>query len=275
MMQTNASPNDLSPEDAERFAASFRPSWELDEPSLPADPLTTKALDATMPLGAASPMSDAPKTVESTPDAGSKRQKTLVMAGAPGRTDASAPLPSFDLPVSAPKLPPSPVSESDVAKTSVYKQVNAADIVLPDDDIVAPKKTNKNLFIGVGIAGAVALAAAMAFGMSSGSGDTPKASPSADLAPPKPTVDVPPPPPATAEATAAPIPGMNEPKGQTKAAAEPPKPAKPEAAPLKPPAAAALKPPAPTQPAAAQPAAPAPAKPAGKPGGGIVRDAPF
>jgi len=286
MTQANASIPELSPEDAERFAALFRPSWEAETSSpalasvssVPADPLTTKALAQTMPLGAAAPMSDAPKTVESAPDGASKRQKTLVMAGAPGRSDASAPLPSFDLPLSAPKLPPAPVSESDVAKTSVYKQVNAADVVLPDDDVIAPKKSNKNLIIGVGIAAALGLVAAIGFGTSS-SGDAPKAEPSANLSPPKPPADIPPPPPAAEAPASTAIPGMNEPK-----AAKPAEAAKPAAEPTKP--AEAAKPAAPkpeaqkpaaaaAKPAPAAPPAPAPAKPAGKPGGGIVRDAPF
>ena len=47
MTQTNPSKTELSPEDAERFAAAFRPSWELDEPSV-----SSPALAQTLPLGA-------------------------------------------------------------------------------------------------------------------------------------------------------------------------------------------------------------------------------
>ena len=261
MSQTNSSLPDLSPEDAERFAAAFRPSWEVDDPNAHTAQ-NAIALGATLPIGLAS--------VQSAADANSKRpfQKTLVMADAPAlRTDASGPLPSFDLPVSAPKLPPA--SESDVAKTSLYKQVNAADIDLPDDDFSAPKKKSNALFIGIGIAAALAIAVGVGVGMSQ-SGDPPKTSPSAEMAPPKPTVDIPPPPPATAE-TKAPEPGMNAPK----AAAKPEPKAEPTAEPklaVKPEpkvAAPVVKPPA----AGAAPAAPA--KPPGKPAGGIVRDAPF
>jgi len=259
MSQTSSSLPDLSPEDAERFAAAFRPSWEPDEPAAAA-----VALGATLPLGAAAPH-PAPA------DASSKRtfQKTLVMADAPtARTEASGPLPSFDLPVSAAKLPPSPVSESDVAKTALYKQVNAADIDLPEDDFAAPKKKNNALFIGIGIAAALAIAVGVGVGMSQ-SGDAPKTSPSAQTSPPKPTADIPPPPPATAE-TKAPEPGMNTPKAavtpepKAEPTAEPKVTAKPE-----PKAAAPVKPPAPG------PAPAVPAKPPGKPAGGIVRDAPF
>jgi hypothetical protein len=281
MSQTNSSLPDLSPEDAERFAAAFRPSWEMDEPNGAAahDPI---ALGATLPLGAA-----APQPVLA--DASSKRavQKTLLMAPPAARTDASGPLPSFDLPVSAAKLPPSAVSESDVAKTALYKQVNAADVNLPDDDFAAPKKKNNALFIGIGIAAALAIAVGVGVGMSQ-SGDPPKTSPSAQTAPPKPTADIPPPPPATAE-TKAPEPGMNAAKTPATAETKAPEPgmnaaktaAKPElkaeptaeskvAVKPEPKAAApATKPPA----AGAAPAAPA--KPPGKPAGGIVRDAPF
>jgi hypothetical protein len=275
MSQTNSSLPDLSPEDAERFAAAFRPSWEMDEPN--GATAHSIALGATLPLGAA-----APQPVLADATSKGTFQKTLVMAA----PTASGPLPSFDLPVSAAKLPPSPVSDSDVAKTAHYKQVNAADVNLPDDDFAAPKKKTNALFIGIGIAAALAIAVGVGVGMSQ-SGDPPMTSPSAQTAPPKPTADIPPPPPATAE-TKAPEPGMNAAKtpataetkapepgmNAAKAAAKPEVKAEPTAEPkvaVKPEPKAA----APTKPPAAGAAPAAPAKPPAKPAGGIVRDAPF
>lgn len=258
MTQTSSSPPDLSPDDAERYAAAFRPSWEPDEPN-GAAPI---ALAATLPLNNAVAAAVPP------PDVSSNRvfQKTLMMADAPARADASGPLPSFDLPVSVAKLPPSPVSESDVAKTALYKSVNAADVSLPDDDDVAPlKKKNTPLFIGIGIAALLAVIAGIAVATSSS--EPAKTTPSAETAPLKAaTADIPPPAPVTAEskpAAAPATPGMNVPKA---AATE---------AKVKPEPKAAAVPAAPPQKPAPGTAAPVPAKPSGKPAGGIVRDAPF
>jgi hypothetical protein len=230
--------------------------------------VSSPALAQTLPLGAAAvSVNEAPKA-ETKSEAETKPAlaQTVVMADAPAKPASSAPLPAFDLPVSAPKLPPAPVSESDVAKTAVYKPVNAADIVLPEDDLPAPKK-NTTLFVGIGVAAVVAILAGVGFAMSSS--DPVKTAPSASAAPPKaPTADIPPPPPAN-EAPSEP-PAKAAAKPTETAAAKPESPKAPTAAP-KPEApkgaVAAPKPP--------PPAAPAPApKPAGKPGG-IVRDAPF
>ncbi len=281
MTQTSSSTHDLSPEDAERFAAAFRPSWEIDEPSnangnananmhanANANVQANVLRGATLPLGLAG-VAAHQAAVEGANRAGQGR--TLAMAAAPPRADASAPLPSFDLPVSAPKLPPAPVSVSDVAKTSVYKPVNAADIDFPDDDIAPAKKKNTALFAGIGIAAVLAVVAGVGFGMSQ-SGEGTNAAPTstttapAATTPPKPTAaDIPAPGPAdTAPPKAAATPGMNEPKTPAKAPPEPKIGARPEPrTPAKPPAAAG----APLTPA--RPGG-APAKP-----GGIVRDAPF
>ncbi|MBK6461399.1 MAG: hypothetical protein IPF92_10350 [Myxococcales bacterium] len=196
---------------------------------------------------------------------------TLMMADAPAKP--SAPLPAFDLPVSAVKLPPAPMSESDVAKTAVFKSVNASDVDLPDDYRPAGKKGRPALLVGLGIAAVVAVLAGAAVALR-GSPEEPKA-PATVAAPPPKTADIPPVEPATAS-PAAPTKAIAT--AAAKPAPAPPHAPEPVAAKPAPPPAAAkpAAPPAAAKPAAppAKPAAPpAPAKPATK--GGIVRDAPF
>ena len=263
MSQSNPAEMGFSPEEAERFAAAFRPSWELDSPE---DVPTVSAVSALV--------------VAPEPDASEKRalQKTLIMADAPGAVPAapggnSGPLPSFDLPMSAPKLPPAPVSESDVMKTAVYKPVNAADIDLPDDlpAAGAPKKSPV-LFIGIGIAAVVAIAVGVL--MASGGKSEEAAAPAAtQAAKPRETQEIPPveaKPEAPVEAKK-PEPTKPEPKAEPIEAKTAPKSggapvvAKPAA-------------PAPQAPVVAKPTTPAAPKPAAAPAakpGGIVRDTPF
>lgn len=273
MSQSNLAEMGFSPEEAERFAAAFRPSWELDSPE---DVPTVSAVSA---LG-----------VTSEPDASSKRalQKTLIMADAPGAVPAAAggnsgPLPSFDLPMSAPKLPPAPVSESDVMKTAVYKPVNAADIDLPDDLPASAPKKSPALFIGIGIAAVVAIGVGV-FMASGSKSEEPTAPVTTQAAKPRETQEIPPVEPkaeAPVEAKKA------EPAKAEPAKAEPtkPEPAKPEpteakTAPKSGGAQPAPKPaaPAPQASVVAKPTTPAAPKPAAAPAakpGGIVRDTPF
>lgn len=275
MSQSNLAEMGFSPEEAERFAAAFRPSWELDSPE---DVPTVSAVSA---------LAVAPE-----PDASEKRalQKTLIMADAPGAVPAapggsSGPLPSFDLPMSAPKLPPAPVSESDVMKTAVYKPVNAADIDLPDDLPAggAPKKSPV-LFIGIGIAAVVAIGVGVL--MASGSKtEEPTAPAATQAAKPRETQEIPP----VEAKPEAPVEAKKpEPVEAKKPEPVKPEPVKPEpteakGAPKSGGAQATPKPasPAPQAPVVAKPTTPsapnAPkpaAAPAAKPGG-IVRDTPF
>ena len=158
-------------EDFDRYALAFRPSWELDEvpPAAPTAPASAPAVEAPPP-GPSRP-----------------RVNTLMMADAPAKP--SAPLPAFDLPVSAAKLPPAPMSESDVAKTSVFKQVNASDVDLPDDYRPGAKKGQPALLIGLAIAAVVAVLAGAAVAMR-GSPEEPTAP--ATMTPPPPKAPAPP-----------------------------------------------------------------------------------
>lgn len=263
MSQSNLAEMGFSPEEAERFAAAFRPSWELGSPE---DVPTVSAISAI--------------AVTPEPDTSSKRalQKTLIMADAPGPVPSgsnSGPLPSFDLPMSAPKLPPAPVSESDVMKTAVYKPVNAADIDLPDDLPTSSPKKSPALFIGIGIAAVIAIAVGVGVGMGGKSEET--VAPAAVQAPkPRETTEIPP-------VEAKPEPPVEAKKAEP-AKAEPAKPepakAEPTEAKVTPKPGAASKPaaPAPQAPVVAKPTTPAAPKPAGAPAakpGGIVRDTPF
>jgi hypothetical protein len=263
MSQSNLAEMGFSPEEAERFAAAFRPSWELGGPE---DVPTVSAISAI--------------AVTPEPDTSSRRalQKTLIMADAPGQVPASAnsgPLPSFDLPVSAPKLPPAPVSESDVMKTAVYKPVNAADIDLPDDLPTATPKKSPVLFIGIGIAAVLAIAVGIGVAAMGSKSEESVAPTAVQPGKPRETADIPP-------VEVKPEPPVEAKKAEpTKPEPVKPEPAKAEPSEAKgaPKSGAASKPAAAAQsPVVAKPTTPAAPKPAGGPAakpGGIVRDTPF
>jgi hypothetical protein len=292
----------FSPDDLERFAQAFRPSWELDQapfraPS-PDDTLSDADMQALQAVGANKDL---------------RGGRTLMMNGGPAAVAPAAPpaqtpleasvakaaFESFPLPPPGPK-PQVPrhqagygatVRMDPTPRSAGARSLARASAPLPSrasstDEVFVPRKSRTGLFVGITVAALVAVGGVGALVMM-GSGSNAESSP---VPPPATTTavkaeahPVPPPPPAaetpvaattqtaTATATAkatADTPPPPPPATTTAKAAPPPPP---------PPTVAAAPPPRPP------PAAPrnpgnsgntAPAKPKGG-GGTIVHDVPF
>lgn len=296
----------LKPEDAERFAALFKPIWELDD----------------APFAAAKP-GVLSQDMSGLSRAGVHPDVQLVSNGATAAAAAHAPPPAHHVkadevsvvldiqpdptppPVAAPPVrqrppvpqhvqqvvhaqpqrpPPAPAvmqhpppSARPAARRAPPPQLRAQ-LGSPDEDFMPPKKSNAGIYIGIGV---VALLAAGGITYKfMGSSDTKDTKTSATSTvthdepriPPPPPVDLAPPPTSTTTTGST-----------TTAAATTNKPADttPPAVTTAPPPAtttAAAKPPPPATTAAAKPPPvhTATSKPTGKPaGGGIVRDNPF
>lgn len=250
----------LTPEEAERLAATFRPSWELDDAPFTGAAILSDADIKALQRGAAA--SEVRTTMQ---------QQNGAHAAAPARPPdevaANKAITQEDI---AQALRPAPVpkiaAKGGPTGTVVLPPDQAPKITKPaaipaaplpaTGDFVVPRKS-KGPWIGIGAAFLLALAGGVLW-MTSGGGEKPKP---AAVPTPETTIEptaLPPPAPPESPATTA----------QSRAAAAATTRATAPAPPPKPPAYGAYggggSPPLPK---------PAPAKPAGK--GTIVRDAPF
>ena len=294
----------LSPDEADRLAASFKPSWEFDEaPFTQASALPHAALEALEGGGVNSevrgnlhhpdsershtvPPHVPPQRVETHEPENSVIIDRSITAGemeargqsyGNGNGNGHAPVP-VSSPFAAPQMLAAAAAANRVVAPVARSRMNA------DESLELPaslKKSNKGLFVGLGLA---ALAAVLVFAVramtSSASDEPPTTAATATAAAPvdtshsafPPIPPVPPPPVATAAAPAsAPV------------ASPPSTPAIAQTPPASPPSPAYAGPPSAQQ--APQPlphaapthhAAPRPAPaPKAQTGGGIVRDNPF
>lgn len=290
----------LTPEEAERLAAAFRPSWEFDEapftPIASAPPLTAPdaaggfeqahlhSLSAedvareNMDARTVAPHSPPPRVETNEPEVSVIIDRSITAAEIEGQRPPPPPsarpaAPVVDSPFAAPAFVPAPASAKRVAPVMRGRA---------DDSLELPtslKKSNKGLFIGLGVAGAGGLLVLLVHGALSSSSEaaTPSTTTAAATEAPTTTattaaqtethtVAIPPPPPPAATptpmATTAPVPLVAA--TSLPVAAQPQRTAAPTPRPVAPHPAA--------PPAVHHPAARNPPKPAS---GGIVRDNPF
>ena len=287
----------LSPEEAERLAASFKPSWEFDDaPFTQATGLPQSDLEE---LEAGGVNSDVRRNMRVRD---SERSQAVSAHAVPQRVQTNEPEVSVIIdrsitaPSEEPPRPPPPSARPPAPVPSPFAAQMAAAALAPNR-IVAPvarsrmnadeslelpaslKKSNKGLFIGVGAAAAAAVLV-FAVRAATGSSDTPPPTPAVATAQASDTsraatANIPPVPAAPA-ATTAPPPASRTmlPAGATVAAAPAPAPPTPSHAaapqPMPKPAPHAAPPPAPPQ----HHSAPRQQAPKAT-GGGIVRDNPF
>ena len=287
----------LSPEEAERLAASFKPSWEFDDaPFTQATGLPQSDLEE---LEAGGVNSDVRRNMRVRD---SERSQAVSAHAVPQRVQTNEPEVSVIIdrsitaPSEQPPRPPPPSARPPAPVPSPFAAQMAAAALAPNR-IVAPvarsrmnadeslelpaslKKSNKGLFIGVGAAAAAAVLV-FAVRAATGSSDTPPPTPAVATAQASDTsraatANIPPVPAAPA-ATTAPPPASRTmlPAGATVAAAPAPAPPTPSHAaapqPMPKPAPHAAPPPAPPQ----HHSAPRQQAPKAT-GGGIVRDNPF
>jgi len=269
----------LSPEEAERLAASFKPSWEFDDaPFTQATGLPQSDLEE---LEAGGVNSDVRRNMRVRD---SERSQAVSAHAVPQRVQTNEPEVSVIIdrsitaPSEEPPRPPPPSARPPAPVPSPFAAQMAAAALAPNR-IVAPvarsrmnadeslelpaslKKSNKGLFIGVGAAAAAAVLV-FAVRAATGSSDTPPPTPAVATAQAS----------DTSRAATANIPPV--PAGATVAAAPAPAPPTPSHAaapqPMPKPAPHAAPPPAPPQ----HHSAPRQQAPKAT-GGGIVRDNPF
>ena len=287
----------LSPEEAERLAASFKPSWEFDDaPFTQATGLPQSDLEE---LEAGGVNSDVRRNMRVRD---SERSQAVSAHAVPQRVQTNEPEVSVIIdrsitaPSEEPPRPPPPSARPPAPVPSPFAAQMAAAALAPNR-IVAPvarsrmnadeslelpaslKKSNKGLFIGVGAAAAAAVLV-FAVRAATGSSDTPPPTPAVATAQASDTSRAAtaniPPVPASPAATTAPPPASRTmlPAGATVAAAPAPAPPTPSHAaapqPMPKPAPHAAPPPAPPQ----HHSAPRQQAPKAT-GGGIVRDNPF
>ena len=299
----------LTPEEADRLAAMFRPSWEFDDaPFAGAGSLSPSDIQALQGGGVradvraatamAHPVTNGTHaaTPGHEPESSVVIDRSITAADLPpkpgGKTIMGglqapvAPPPSSAAPAPEPVLqrPPTPkpiqrpaAPDFRVGPPVARSPASIRQAIQIDEPVAYPRKSRKGLFIGVGAAAALLVVVGIVVATSGGDKPTPSAATTA--APEKPTQDklaaVPPPPAAT---TADPTPAAPPPPVQTTAAPAPPP---PPVAPVTALPVAPAPPPPPPQPhyAAAPPPprpAPAAAPPRPKKGGQtIVRDVPF
>jgi hypothetical protein len=285
----------LSPDEADRLAASFKPSWEFDEaPFTQSAALPHADLEA---LEGGGVNSDVRGNLHH-PD--SERSHTVAPHVPPQRMETSEPENSviIDRSITAGDMeargqvhanghaPASLASPFALPPQLVAQAVGPHRVVAPvarsrmnaDESLELPaslKKSNKGLFIGLGLAAAAAVLVFAVRAMTSSASDEPAATPAATAAAA---------PPVDTSRSAIPIPPVPPPPAVAAAPASPPV-ASPPATPTPPPSPPAYaghtfaqQTPKP-MPHAAPPhhAAPAPRAPAApkQTGGGIVRDNPF
>ena len=287
----------LSPEEAERLAASFKPSWEFDDaPFTQATGLPQSDLEE---LEAGGVNSDVRRNMRVRD---SERSQAVSAHAVPQRVQTNEPEVSVIIdrsitaPSEEPPRPPPPSARPPAPVPSPFAAQMAAAALAPNR-IVAPvarsrmnadeslelpaslKKSNKGLFIGVGAAAAAAVLV-FAVRAATGSSDTPPPTPAVATAQASDTsraatANIPPVPAAPAPTTAPPPASRTMlPAGATVAAAPAPAPPTPSHAaapqPMPKPAPHAAPPPAPPQ----HHSAPRQQAPKAT-GGGIVRDNPF
>jgi hypothetical protein len=271
----------LSPEEAERLSAEFRPSWEVEEQQASPGATAPHEVYAAPPEPVRN--GDSRNVAAHVPPARVETHEPEVSviidrsitaaemdaqrAGAPARP-APAPAPHVAPVFAAPAPAPQRVAP-------VLRAPRGADesLELP----ASLKKSNKGLFLGVGVAVAAAALVFVIRGMSS-EPDASSASPATVTTSETPraaAAPVPPPPPPPAAVAPVPPPPPQPVVTPPPAAAAPvvaqaPAPARPTPAPRPQAAAHAAPPPAPHH-----AAAPAPRNPPKASGGGIVRDNPF
>ncbi len=265
----------LSPEDADRFAAAFKPSWEFDEAPFAEGGAALRngdleALEAAAPREVhRAPDSARAYTAPAHPPAArvethEPEVSVIIDRSITAAADVRAPVAALPAAVAAPFAAPA-VSPNRVVAPVARSRFNA------DESLELPtslKKSNKGLFIGLGAAvSAAVLVFAVRAAMSSP--DEPAAAAAASatavsaMAPAKtatgPSIPPPPPPPAATVAPPPPVMQVSSLPQSHAAAAPAPAPApKPV-----------------THAAPVQHHAPPPPKPAPKPAGGIVRDVQF
>jgi hypothetical protein len=277
---------EISPEDAERFAASFRPSWELDDAPFAAG--GGLAQEDLLSLSAdANTVVDLPKVEE--PFTAAPSANAAVAAPAPPPAQAGAgtlvmkPAPAPAVPKPAPSAPTPGYNGG--APLYIKPGRGPSPSVSTRDDLEFPvRRSNKAVFVVIGAVVAVAaVAIGIKIGMSdddakgSGAGAAQTQPTSAPPAREEPTRAIPAPTTADTATTAAatkPAPPVKDTATTQAAKPEPPHPPAPTAAPPPPRPVAAAPQPAPRPAAAPQPA-PQPKTPTKPAGGGIVRDNPF
>jgi hypothetical protein len=305
----------LSPEEAERLASTFRPSWELDDAPF-TGPGTLSETDlralqgggthsdvravaqsgghegnAHASNGAHAPPAptqshepensviiDRSITADAAPApkaVAAAKPATMTMVGMPSPQQQAAPQPAPAAPLQRPPTPMRPMAPAFNVSPPSVKP--RAKPVSIDLEDAYPKKSKTGLWVALGLGGVAAMG--LVVWMVTSSGSTEKAAqpaPTATKAPDDKLSAVPPPPPPTTAAAPA---TTETPPAATAAAAPPPT---ATAAPIPTTPVTALPQAAPTRAPVFQPrpsyggSAPA-ARPAGKPKGGqtIVRDVPF
>lgn len=274
---------EISPEDAERFAAAFRPSWELDDApftqgtALAKEDLLSLSADANTIVDATRPDEPFGPTPSSSQPAANPLVNTQPLVAKPQKPP----------PPKAAQAVPAPTGYDGVAPLYIKpaRKGGQSSATSTRDDLEVPiKKSNKGIIfavIGVVVLAGVGFALKVAL-----SGDDSKPTTPTQTQTTSPTEDtsraVPPPPPATEATAATPAP---KPTAPAPATTTPPKdtatsavaaanthftPPTPPAPSPKPVAAAPQPKPQPQPQPPSQPKTPP--KPAG---GGIVRDNPF
>jgi hypothetical protein len=283
----------LSPDEAERFAAAFKPSWEFDD--APFTQVTTLPQTDLESLEAGGVNSDVRRNMH-VPD--SERSQSVPAHAPPVRVETQEPEVSVIIDRSltaSPEPPPPKPSVRPVAPVASPFAAQLAAAAVAPNRIVAPvarsranadeslelpaslKKSNKGLFIGLGAAVAAAALVFAVRAATSGPDDT-AAPPTATATAPIPSPPSVPAPPAATPVTSPALTSvplsslpMASPSPVTPAAAAPPQvqPSRPMAQPAPKPAPHAAPPPQPHH------TAPRPAPAPKATGGGIVRDNPF
>ncbi|HTQ43947.1 MAG TPA: hypothetical protein VMI75_14415 [Polyangiaceae bacterium] len=300
----------LTPEEADRLAAMFRPSWEYDDaPFTGAGSLSPSEIQALQGGGvraevrAATAAALAHPVTNGTHAAAPAHEpensvvidRSITAADLPSKAGAKtimgglqapvAPPPSTAAPEPALQRPPTPkpiqrpaAPDFRVGPPVARSPASIRQAIQIDEPVAYPRKSRKGLFIGLGAAAAVLVVVGI-FAATSG-GEKPAPSAATTAAMEKPTEDklaaVPPPPPAAT--TADPTPAAPPPPVQTTAPAPPPAPVQPPVAPVTALPVAPSPPPQPHYAAAPPPPRPPPAAapPHPKKGGQtIVRDVPF
>jgi hypothetical protein len=302
----------LTPEEADRLAALFRPSWEYDDaPFTGAGSLSPSEIQALQGGGvradvrAATAMATAHPVTNGThaaapghePENSVVIDRSITAADLPPKPGGKTIMGGLQAPVAPPPQSAPPAPEPALHRPPTPKAIQrpaAPDFrvgppvarspasirqaIQIDEPVAYPRKSRKGLFIGAGAAAALLVVVGI-FVAASG-GDKPTGSAATTAAAEKPTEDklaaVPPPPAATT--TADPTPAA-PPVPTTAAPAPPPAPVQPPVAPVTAlPVAPPQPPPQPHYAAAPPPPRPAPAAapPRPKKGGQtIVRDVPF
>jgi hypothetical protein len=279
----------LTPEDAERFAQMFRPSWELDDAPFAAASTDDTIADADMrhlERGGANAEVQAtlakgtllmpPPSVDAGARSPAAAQRAAMNATmplaqhAPGRAVA----PSSASPPSRPLSQHAPGSNTRTGTSPTAAGARTRRESYVTDELLVPRKSKAGLIAAISVAALVAVGGIGALVLMSGSkpeaapstpADNPTVKVEARPVPPPPPAPEPPPPATAAPTKAAPPPAPEAPSTTAKPSPPPPPP---------PPVAAAPARPAPPSAPRNAGASAAPPKPRGG-GSPIVHDVPF